>query len=80
MQLSEELGLSLQDLQLLDREGRALVTDHGLFLLVNLYGPALSIEEKFEERLAFKRDFYRVGRQALCSDRRSNDFGFTSTQ
>lgn len=38
LQLSEEMGLCLDDLQLLDSEGRALITDHGLFLLVNLYG------------------------------------------
>lgn len=37
-QLSAELGLSFDDLQVLDSEGRAIITDHGLFLLVNLYG------------------------------------------
>jgi hypothetical protein len=37
-QLSDELGLSVEELQALDSEGRALITDHGLFLLVNLYG------------------------------------------
>eukprot|EP00775_Hariotina_reticulata_P013000 gene13000-13129_t len=41
-------------------EGRVLITDHGLFLLVNLYGPALTSEEKLEERLAFKLNFYKV--------------------
>ena len=38
MQLSHDLGLNLEDLQTLDSEGRALITDHGLFVLVNLYG------------------------------------------
>lgn len=38
LQLSEELGLSLDVLAGLDSEGRALVTDHGAFVLVNLYG------------------------------------------
>jgi hypothetical protein len=37
-QLCDELGLTLDELQTLDSEGRALVTDHGLFVLVNLYG------------------------------------------
>jgi hypothetical protein len=41
LQLSDGLGLSLEDLQVLDSEGRALITDHGLFVLVNLYGEPL---------------------------------------
>lgn len=44
----------------LDREGRAIVTDHGAFVLINLYGPALSMEESLEERLKFKLRFYEV--------------------
>lgn len=43
LQLSDELGLSLEDLQVLDSEGRALITDHGLFLLVNLYGELVKL-------------------------------------
>jgi len=60
--LQEDLGLSPASLADLDREGRALVTDHGVFLLVNIYGPALTSEEKLEERLAFKLNFYKVCR------------------
>eukprot|EP00873_Tetraselmis_striata_P013488 jgi/Tetstr1/433752/TSEL_022971.t2 len=44
----------------LDREGRAIVTDHGAFVLINLYGPALSMEESLEERLKFKLRFYEA--------------------
>jgi AP endonuclease-2 len=43
LQLSEELGLSLDVLAALDSEGRSLVTDHGAFVLVNLYGEIESV-------------------------------------
>jgi hypothetical protein len=36
--LCEALGVELEQLASVDREGRALITDHGPFLLVNLYG------------------------------------------
>jgi hypothetical protein len=36
--LCEALGVELEQLAAVDREGRALITDHGPFLLVNLYG------------------------------------------
>lgn len=58
--LCEDLGLDMQQLQTLDSEGRALITDHGLFVLVNLYGPALTSEERAEERLGFKLNLYKV--------------------
>ncbi len=47
-------------LQELDGEGRVVVTDHGAFVLFNVYGPALTSEEALEERLAFKLKFYQV--------------------
>lgn len=37
-QLCDELGLTLDECATLDSEGRALITDHGLFVVVNLYG------------------------------------------
>jgi hypothetical protein len=40
LDISQALGLSLEQLQSLDSEGRALTTDHGAFLLVNIYGAA----------------------------------------
>lgn len=60
LQICEALGFELVDLQVLDSEGRVLVTDHGQFILVNLYGPALTCEERVEERLTFKLRFYQV--------------------
>lgn len=42
LQLSDELDLSLEELQTLDSEGRALITHHGMFVLVNLYGEVYS--------------------------------------
>lgn len=44
-----------------DAEGRVLLTDHGAFCLANVYGPALTNEETYGERLAFKLLFYEVG-------------------
>jgi len=48
----------------LDREGRCVATDHGAFVLLNLYCPALTSDDptKLEERKAFKRDFHDLVR------------------
>lgn len=53
---------SVEELTELDAEGRVLVTDHGAFVLFNLYGPAItsSDEERAEERLGFKMRFYQA--------------------
>lgn len=48
------------ELESLDSEGRVVITDHGAFVLVNVYGPAISTEESAEERYAFKLQFYKV--------------------
>ena len=37
-----------------------MVTDHGAFVLFNVYGPAISNEENAAERYAFKLDFYKA--------------------
>jgi hypothetical protein len=55
-----EEHFSLERLRELDSEGRAVVTDHGAFVLFNLYGPAITNEETAEERMAFKLHFYKV--------------------
>ncbi len=44
----------------MDSEGRVVVTDHGAFVLFNVYGPAITSEESAEERFAFKLRFYEV--------------------
>ena len=38
------------------------MTDHGAFVLINVYGPAISTEDSAEERYAFKLQFYKVRR------------------
>lgn len=58
-------SFSQEELERLDSEGRVLMTDHGGFVLVNVYGPAISTEESAEERYAFKLRFYEVGPPAL---------------
>ena len=50
------------ELEKLDSEGRVIMTDHGAFVLVNVYGPAISTEDSAEERYAFKLQFYKVWR------------------
>lgn len=46
--------------QELDSEGRVVMTDHGAFVLINVYGPAISSEERLEDRFAFKLQLYEV--------------------
>lgn len=45
-----------KDLKVLDIEGRALVLDFGLFVLINVYCPA----ETSEERLPYKMNFHSM--------------------
>eukprot|EP00903_Cladosiphon_okamuranus_P007554 g7328.t1 len=55
-----ELGLSPDRLAALDSEGRVVITDHGHFVLFNVYAPCISSgdeDDKTEERRAFKMDF-----------------------
>jgi hypothetical protein len=40
--LCEALGVELDQLAAIDREGRALITDHGPFIIINLYGACRS--------------------------------------
>ena len=37
----------------------------GAFVLFNVYGPAISTEERAEERYAFKLRFYEVGHSCV---------------
>ncbi len=55
------------ELEKLDSEGRVIMTDHGAFVLINVYGPAISTEDSAEERYAFKLQFYKVRCQAGSS-------------
>ena len=58
----EELAarFSVEELQELDAEGRVVVTDHGAFVLFNLYGPAITTNdsEAAAARFDFKLRFY----------------------
>ncbi len=38
----------------IDQEGRCVCTDHGCFVVFNLYVPAITTEDKAAERFAFK--------------------------
>ena len=44
---------------MIDSQGRCVITDHGAFVLFNIYGPAVTSE--LSERFAFKMRFYQVG-------------------
>lgn len=51
---------SVEELQELDAEGRVVVTDHGAFVLFNVYGPAItaSDSEAAAARFKYKLRFY----------------------
>lgn len=55
----EGLGeITREDLLRVDNEGRCIITDHGHFVLFNIYGPA--VEEGDKERVHFKLLFYKI--------------------
>ena len=47
---ADHAHLSAEDQAALDAEGRCIMTDHGAFVLFNVYIPALSCEERAEVR------------------------------
>ena len=55
---------SREELEQIDSEGRCVVTDHGEFVLFNVYGAAISNEENAAERYAYKLDFYKASPSA----------------
>ncbi|KAF7345671.1 DNA-(Apurinic or apyrimidinic site) lyase 2 [Mycena venus] len=57
-EMMAEASSDLVDFRSLDNEGRALVVDFGLFVLVNVYCPNDGTET--EERLRYKMDFHRM--------------------
>uniref|UniRef100_A0A0D9XG28 DNA-(apurinic or apyrimidinic site) endonuclease 2 n=1 Tax=Leersia perrieri TaxID=77586 RepID=A0A0D9XG28_9ORYZ len=55
----EDLGeVTTEDIIKVDNEGRCVITDHGHFVLFNIYGPAVQEDDK--ERLRFKLLFYKI--------------------
>ncbi|GMH41645.1 hypothetical protein BSKO_09555 [Bryopsis sp. KO-2023] len=53
-------AVDLEEIAELDSEGRFLATDHGEFVLINVYAPAITSEEKVEERMDFKLRWYKA--------------------
>eukprot|EP00891_Asterochloris_glomerata_P003607 jgi/Astpho2/3607/e_gw1.00058.42.1_t len=58
-ELSPDLGqvegcFTDHELAEIDQEGRCVCTDHGCFVVFNLYVPAITTEDKAAERFAFK--------------------------
>ncbi|KAL5063683.1 hypothetical protein RYX36_025420 [Vicia faba] len=51
-------GFSKDELFSVDSEGRCVVTDHGHFVLFNIYGPRAGSDDT--ERIQFKQMFYRI--------------------
>ena len=51
---------SLAELEAFDSEGRCVVTDHGAFVLLNVYGPAITNADSADERFAFKLRFFEA--------------------
>ncbi|CAL8462978.1 g2512 [Coccomyxa elongata] len=47
-----------EDLEMIDNQGRCVITDHGAFVLFNCYGPAVT--NITNDRFAFKMQFYEV--------------------
>lgn len=59
---------SREEAELIDAEGRCVVSDHQAFILFNLYGPAISSEENAADRFAYKLQFYKA---SSCSPQTS---------
>nr|XP_009382722.1 PREDICTED: DNA-(apurinic or apyrimidinic site) lyase 2 isoform X1 [Musa acuminata subsp. malaccensis]XP_018675749.1 PREDICTED: DNA-(apurinic or apyrimidinic site) lyase 2 isoform X1 [Musa acuminata subsp. malaccensis]XP_018675750.1 PREDICTED: DNA-(apurinic or apyrimidinic site) lyase 2 isoform X1 [Musa acuminata subsp. malaccensis] len=54
----EDLEITDDDLLKVDSEGRCLITDHGHFVLFNIYGPRAENDD--EERCRFKFIFFKI--------------------
>ncbi|XP_077231152.1 endonuclease/exonuclease/phosphatase family protein [Tasmannia lanceolata] len=50
--------ITKEDLLKVDSEGRCIITDHGHFVLFNLYGPRADADDK--ERVQFKLMFFKI--------------------
>ncbi|KAI5417496.1 hypothetical protein KIW84_042201 [Lathyrus oleraceus] len=57
-------GFSKDELLSVDSEGRCIVTDHGHFVLFNIYGPRAGSDDT--ERIQFKQIFYRILQIGAC--------------
>ncbi|KAK9867360.1 hypothetical protein WJX84_005602 [Apatococcus fuscideae] len=53
-------SFSKEELEVIDGEGRCLLTDHGDFVLGNIYAPAMTSEENAEDRFQYRMQFYKA--------------------
>ncbi|KAJ9561896.1 hypothetical protein OSB04_007056 [Centaurea solstitialis] len=51
-------GFDRDELLKIDSEGRCIITDHGHFVLFNIYGPRATCDDA--ERIEFKLSFYKI--------------------
>ncbi|KAK9067401.1 hypothetical protein SSX86_014729 [Deinandra increscens subsp. villosa] len=51
-------GFDRDELLKIDSEGRCVITDHGHFVLFNIYGPRAACDDA--ERIEFKLSFYKI--------------------
>ncbi|XP_076949553.1 DNA-(apurinic or apyrimidinic site) endonuclease 2-like [Bidens hawaiensis] len=51
-------GFDRDELLKIDSEGRCIITDHGHFVLFNIYGPRAACDDA--ERIEFKLSFYKI--------------------
>ncbi|XP_074556684.1 DNA-(apurinic or apyrimidinic site) endonuclease 2 [Curcuma longa] len=54
----QKLEITQEDLLKVDSEGRCIITDHGHFVLFNIYGPRAEHDD--EERCRFKFIFFKI--------------------
>ena len=66
-----------EELLAIDLEGRCVITDHGQFILFNLYGPAITNEESAEERFAYKLRLYKVSQACSLTSKAASLQAFT---
>lgn len=69
---SESIALNMQDVRTIDLEGRTTMVDMGLFVLINVYCPNETNEERLDFKLAFNAmletrilSLIRLGREVI---------------
>lgn len=65
--------LAADEIEALDQEGRCIMTDHGAFVLFNVYIPALSCEDKAEVRFSRSAGALPAVRRSCANPAQSND-------
>lgn len=46
--------------------GRVIINDFSVVVLINIYAPALSSDDNYEERVKYKLLFYKVSTPSFC--------------